>query len=319
MMWAQLRKGVAADFQKLGIYEYLEKESTDPEYWITVSTELWSRGRGSHHITDATLLHMVVRNVTLSPEDKVRVLWHVLSFKINPSVLCHGYAAVHYCKSHEKEVRRMLESYQKYKPYNKPVWKRIKTFLLVEKRNKWGLNRDLKNLMLQYIGDTECVRDLTISPPRKIFRRLKGSPDADSWITDSTELWQRGKGCDPMTDETILHLAVKCTKLSPESKIKVVNHILTFEINPYVPDNAGKRAIDYCKKEEKKLYDLLADYQTWKPEKKVMDWYGPYCRERMFAFLLVEKRLKLGMIRDIRHRILSYVAEREYLWMPMKK
>jgi hypothetical protein len=104
-----------------------------------------------------------------------------------------------------------------------------------------------------------------------------------------------------------------------EDKIKIVQHITSFYINPLVLDKKNKRAIDYCTKEEKELFNLLVDYQQWKPDKKVMDWYGPYCRERLEAFLLVEKRLKLGFPRDLKNLILSYVAEREYVWVPKRK
>jgi hypothetical protein len=94
---------------------------------------------------------------------------------------------------------------------------------------------------------------------------------------------------------------------------------MSFKINPLVLDNDNKRAIEYCTKEEKELHRMLAHYQQWKPKKKVMNWYGPYCRGRLRAFLLVEKRLKLGFPRDLRDLILSYVAEREYVWVPKKK
>jgi ankyrin repeat protein len=152
-----------------------------------------------------------------------------------------------------------------------------------------------------------------------IFETLSGSGDPDLWRTCATELWQRSAGSNLATGETILHLAVKCTKLSAENKLKVIQHIASFFINPLVLDNDNKRAIDYCTKEEKELHHILANYQQWKPDKKVMDWYGPYCRQRLAAFLMVEKRLKLGFPRDLRHLILSYVAEREYIWVPKKK
>jgi ankyrin repeat protein len=151
------------------------------------------------------------------------------------------------------------------------------------------------------------------------FQTLSDSDNLDLWCYSATELWQRSAGSNHVTGETILHLAVKCTKLSPEDKIKVVQHIMSFFINPLVLDNDNKRAIDYCTKEEKELQRILANYQQWKPEKKVMDWYGPYCRQRLRAFLLVEKRLQLGFPRDLKNLILSYVAEREYVWVPKKK
>jgi ankyrin repeat protein len=153
----------------------------------------------------------------------------------------------------------------------------------------------------------------------EIFQTLSESDNLDLWCYSATELWQRSAGSNHVTGETILHLAVKCKKLSPEDKIEIVQHILSFKINPLVLDNDNKRAIDYCTKEEKELHHILANYQNWKPEKKVMDWYGPYCRQRLRAFLLVEKRLQLGFPRDLKNLILSYVAEREYVWVPNKK
>jgi hypothetical protein len=153
----------------------------------------------------------------------------------------------------------------------------------------------------------------------KIFQTLSGSDNLYLWRCSVTEMWQRSAGSNHVTGETILHLAVKCTKLSPENKIKIVQHIASFFINPLVLDKKNKRAIEYCTKEEKELVNLLAHYQQWKPDKKVMDWYGPYCRQRLEGFLLVEKRLKLGFPRGLRNLILSYVAEREYVWVPKKK
>jgi ankyrin repeat protein len=153
----------------------------------------------------------------------------------------------------------------------------------------------------------------------KVFQTLLDSDSLDLWRYSATELWQRGQALDASTGETILHLAVKCSKLSPEDKIEIVQHIMSFCINPLVLDNDNKRAIDYCTKEEKQLHRILAHYQQWRPEKKVMDWYGPYCRQRLTAFLLVEKRLKLGFPRGLRNLISSYVAETEYVWVPKKK
>jgi hypothetical protein len=153
----------------------------------------------------------------------------------------------------------------------------------------------------------------------EVFQALSGSDNLGLWCYSATELWQRSAGSNHATGETILHLAVKCTKLSAEDKIRIVQHITSFFINPFVLDNDNKRAIDYCTKEEKELGHILANYQQWKPDTQVMDWYGPYCRGRLQAFLLVEKRLKLGFPRDLKNLILSYVAEREYVWVPKKK
>jgi ankyrin repeat protein len=151
-----------------------------------------------------------------------------------------------------------------------------------------------------------------------IFVLLSRSNSFDLWCYSTTEMWQNGSARDFGSGETILHLAVKCKKLSSEDKIKIVQHIMSFQINPLVLDKNNKRAIEYCTKEEKELHHVLTNYQRWKPDKKVMDWYGPYCRRRLRAFLLVEKRLQLGFPRGLKNLILSYVAEMEYVWVPKK-
>jgi ankyrin repeat protein len=151
-----------------------------------------------------------------------------------------------------------------------------------------------------------------------VFIALAFSNSLELWCDCVTELWQNGSARDFASGLTILHLAVTCTALSAEDKIKVVQHIMSFQINPLVLDKNNKRAIEYCTKEEVDLIRILNYYQRWKPEKKVMNWYGPYCRRRLHTFLLVENRLQLGFPWELKLMILAYVAEMEYVWVPKK-
>jgi ankyrin repeat protein len=151
-----------------------------------------------------------------------------------------------------------------------------------------------------------------------IFDTLTGSDNLDLWWCSVTELWQSGKSYDDVSGATLLHLAAGSPELSSADRIEIVEYVMSFKINPLMLDRENERAIDYCAEEEKELYQMLADYQKWKPEKTVMNWYGPFCRQRLTAFLLVEQRLNLGFSRDLKNRILSYVAETEYVWVPVK-
>ena len=150
-----------------------------------------------------------------------------------------------------------------------------------------------------------------------VFNALSECNGTRTWKLATSELFLRGSAFNGATGKTILHLAVQCKKLSLEQKLCVVEHIMSFKINPFVPDKQDKRAIDLCnKKTEKELVTLLEKYQRWRPDRQVMQWYGPYCEKRLLAFAMVEKRLKIGMPRDLRNIVLRYIAETDYLWVP---
>jgi ankyrin repeat protein len=316
--WAMLRNGL---FDIRVIFLALSALG-DVVLWRYSTTELLQRGAGWSIDSGETILHVVVKCKKLSPEDKIEIVQHLLSFDINPLVLDgkNKRSAIEYCRKEEKEVYDILANYQKWKPqrkvmdwYGKRCRERLKTFLLVDKRLRLGLPRDLRHLILEYVAEKEEFDGDTAN-----FSALHRTSNFNLWLDSSTELWQGARALDGYTGETILHSAVRSKLLSAEDKIKIVQHIMSFFINPFVLDNQNKRAIDYCTKEEKELNDLLVQYQQWRPEKKVMDWYGPYCRGRLEAFLLVEQRLKLGFPRHLNLLILSYVTEREYVWVPRK-
>jgi ankyrin repeat protein len=301
--WAMLRGQVILS----NVFQTLSN-SDNLDLWCYCATELWHRGHAVNSFIRETILQLAVRCNKLTAEDKLKIVQHIFSFHINPLVVdITSKRAIDYCTKEERELYNILAEYQRWKPeknvmdwYGKSCRERFKTFLLVEKRLQLGLPRDLRHLILSYVAE---IDDIDETKPD--FSDLFESADLNVWLEHTTRLWHRGQALDAAvmglafddyTWETILHLAVRCQKLSQGDKIKVVQHIMSFFINPFVLDNDNKRAIDYCTKEESELYDLLAHYQQWKPEKKVMDWYGPYCRGRLRAFLLVEQRLKVGYL-----------------------
>jgi hypothetical protein len=293
-------------------------ESGDLDLWRYCATELWQRGAAFSEGTGETILHLAVKCQKLSAKRKLKVVRHILSFQINPLVRNYdNKKAIEYCTKDEIKLYEMLASYQKWKPrtavmdwYGKNCRERLKTFLLVEKRLRLGLPRDLRYLILEYVAAGEAVERPVVN-----FFELFQVADLKVWLDGTTQLWQRGNAFDAFSGATILHLAVRCEVLSAEDKLKVVRHLMSFKINPFVLDHNQLRASDSCTKEEAALYEYLVDYEGWTPNKKVMDWYGPFCRQRLLAFLLVEKALQLRFPRRLRNRILWYIAETEYVWV----
>jgi hypothetical protein len=71
-------------------------------------------------------------------------------------------------------------------------------------------------------------------------------------------------------------------------------------------------AVNLCDAEIK---PMLLKYMSWRPSKRVMDWYGPYCRDRMRTFLLVLRRKQIYLPKDLLHLVLSYIAKEEHLFL----
>jgi hypothetical protein len=148
------------------------------------------------------------------------------------------------------------------------------------------------------------------------FSRLKKLEDIKKFKMIVTELCSRNAGFNPKSGRTLLHAVVLNSKLSKEDRLETLRFVMSFYINPFVPDKHGKQVVDYCNtKENRELKALLLNYQRWRPDRRVMEWYGPYCKKRLEAFLLVEKRLRLGLNRDLKNLILSHIAETEYVWV----
>ena len=65
----------------------------------------------------------------------------------------------------------------------------------------------------------------------------------------------------------------------------------------------------------------LRQYMTWRPEKLVLRWFGPFFQKRAFALLLVCQRLratipkmKLGLNRDIQHMLVRCLSRVEHVY-----
>jgi hypothetical protein len=65
--------------------------------------------------------------------------------------------------------------------------------------------------------------------------------------------------------------------------------------NPLIPNFRNQRAIDLANDPILKA-DIITCMQ-FRLKRKVMQWFGPLFRKRVFAFLLVLKRLKMGFTR----------------------
>jgi ankyrin repeat protein len=148
-----------------------------------------------------------------------------------------------------------------------------------------------------------------------VFGKLQQLEDIKKFKMIVTELCSRNAGFNPKSGETLLHAIVLNEKLSKEDQLEAARFVMSFYINPFVPNSDGKRAVDYCDTKERELEALLLKYQRWRPDRRVMEWYGPYCKKRLVAFLLVEKRLRLGLNRDLKNLLLSHIAETEYVWV----
>jgi hypothetical protein len=146
-----------------------------------------------------------------------------------------------------------------------------------------------------------------------VFTELEKLDNLEKYRMVVTELCSRNAGYNPASGRTLLHAVVLNSKLAKKDRLDALRFVMTFYINPFVLDNDGNQAIKYCDTKEEIV--LLSQYQRWRPDRRVMEWYGPYCKKRLMAFLLVEKRLRLGLNRDLKNLILSYIAETECLWV----
>jgi ankyrin repeat protein len=149
----------------------------------------------------------------------------------------------------------------------------------------------------------------------RAFGVLKESPDVGLWKMTTTELFYRGLGTNSRM-ENLLHLALRCRKLDEDARRLVLRHIFQFKLNPYIPNSDGQLPLDLV--EDIKSFELLVGYMRWKPDRIVMSWFGNFCKKRLFATLLVFKRLRLGLNHDVKTMLLQYVAQREVVFVPKK-
>jgi hypothetical protein len=87
--------------------------------------------------------------------------------------------------------------------------------------------------------------------------------------------------------------------------------------NPLIPNFRNERAIDLTN--EPILKADLNTYMQFKPNRCVMKWFGPLFQERVVAFLLVLKRLKVNVYKDVRLLLIEYMSKEEYIYVPYKE
>ncbi len=92
------------------------------------------------------------------------------------------------------------------------------------------------------------------------------------------------------TGDTFFHLLCGATKLTTEQKLEVLADLKRHYRNPLQPNWKGKLCIDVT--DDVKLKKELRKYMQWRPNRLVMEWYGPLFQQRAFTLLLVCYRLQ---------------------------
>ena len=118
----------------------------------------------------------------------------------------------------------------------------------------------------------------------------------------------------PITGETIFHLLCKTTELTDKQKCEVLKDLKRHRRNPLTPDFNNQLAVSLT--DDPNLIKDLTDYMRWRPDRLVMEWFGPAFQERVFALLLASKRL--GLYKDITHLIVLHVSKAERIYLPGK-
>jgi ankyrin repeat protein len=183
----------------------------------------------------------------------------------------------------------------------------------------WKPNSEMADFV-EWIHDADTAADYCWALLRNesfdvslVFNQLEKLNNLEKYKMIVTELCSRNAGFNQNSGRTLLHIVVLNSKLPKKDRLEALRFVMNFYINPFVLDNHGNRAIKYCRRKEE--IEFLSQYQRWRPDRRVMEWYGPYCKKRLVAFLLVEKRLRLGLNRDLKNLLLSYIAETEYVWV----
>jgi hypothetical protein len=121
-----------------------------------------------------------------------------------------------------------------------------------------------------------------------VFNALSRSNSVNLWIWASCEPEMQRH---PKTGDTVLHLLCRTESLNTEEKMTVLSALKKDFRNPLIPNFRNKRAIDLTN--DPILKADLNTYMQFKPKRRVMKWFGPLFQQRVFAFLLVLKRLEL--------------------------
>jgi hypothetical protein len=118
----------------------------------------------------------------------------------------------------------------------------------------------------------------------------------------------------PKTGDTVLHLLCRTESLNTEERMTILSALKKDFRNPLIPNFRNEPAIDLTN--DPILKADLNTYMQFKPKRRVMQWFGPLFRKRVFAFLLVLKRLKMGVYKDVRLLLIKYMSKGEHIYVP---
>jgi hypothetical protein len=149
---------------------------------------------------------------------------------------------------------------------------------------------------------------------RDVFNTLSRSNSVKLWICASCE---PGFQQHPATGDTVLHLLCRTESLNTEERMTILSALKKDFRNPLIPNFRNERAIDLTN--DAILTADLNTYMQFRPKRKVMQWFGPLFQQRVFAFLLVLKRLKVNVYKDVRLLLIEYMSKEEYIYVPYKE
>ncbi len=164
--------------------------------------------------------------------------------------------------------------------------------------------------------DRDKLLDVFTAPPREgktafVTMRLNRTPVVHTTLATGTSLskWYWMASCYGSYQfkpkrETILHMAAR---INPAALATVAR----CWVNPHLRDASLNRPIDNVVSSNKEARAFLLDYMRWRPTRVVSDWFGPFFLDRARAFLLVCNRLRVPFGRDVRYRIIEWVAAGE--------
>ncbi len=135
----------------------------------------------------------------------------------------------------------------------------------------------------------------------ELLVKHKGT-DPRMWYWLACELRSTRHGSDY---ETLLHVACR----SPDADI-AVPQLMRVMVNPLLHDRHGRLALDHLVPKSP-LRATLAAYMLWRPTVEHMRWWGPFFAKRVFTWLLVHRRLRPRLPRDVSHRIIQWLARGE--------
>ncbi len=148
-----------------------------------------------------------------------------------------------------------------------------------------------------------------------VFCALEQSSCVTLWKWASSELPHQ----HPVTGDTVFHLLCRSEAMDLQSKLLVLADLKLHYRDPLTPNFWNELCIDLTK--DAKLKEALQPYMCWQPDKRVMEWFGPFFQKRSFALLLVCYRLKkchpkrlAGLNKDIRHLLVLYMSRVEYIY-----